>query len=78
MQKFYTIFFVIDLEPKYFYMWVNFVDLVFKNFNMDSGLILSDPGVTRTIEKVLLKTCNIMNIVMLYFGIVTYFIFIYI
>lgn len=78
MKKFYTIFFVIDLEPKYFYMWVNFVDLIFKNFNVDSGIVVSSPGTVRIIEKILLKTSNVMNIVMLYLGIITYFLFIYI
>lgn len=40
MKKNYSIFFIFELEPLYFYLWVNFVDLVFKNFSMDKSLIV--------------------------------------
>lgn len=33
MKQFYTVFVIFDLEPKYFYMWVNFVDLIFNQFD---------------------------------------------
>ena len=78
MKKFYTIFFIIDLEPKYFYMWVNFVDLIFKNFNLNPEGVVKEEGYFKIFEKVLLKSSNLLNLVMLYLGIITYFIFIYI
>ena len=34
MKKFYTIFFFIDLKPVSFYLYTNFFDLVYNNFNM--------------------------------------------
>lgn len=81
MRKYYTIFVIVDLEPKYFYMWVNFVDLIFKHFNMEPKNLDFLENTYKEIEilvKVLLKICNYLNILMLYLGIITYFIFIYI
>lgn len=78
MKKFYSVFLIFDLEPKYFYMWVNFVDLIFNNFNVDSKVLNNIQPDLRLLVKILLKISNLMNNLMLYLGILTYFIFIYI
>lgn len=39
MKKFYTIFFFIDLKPVSFYLYTNFFDLVYNNFNMSEDQV---------------------------------------
>lgn len=78
MKKYYSVFVIFDLEPKYFYMWVNFVDLIFNNFHVNTDVLENTDRDIRLLIKVFLKISNIMNLVMLYLGIVNYFIFIYI
>ena len=38
MKEFYTISMIFDFKPKYFYLLVNFVDIVFNNFNMQNSV----------------------------------------
>lgn len=59
-------------------MWVNFVDLIFNNFHVNTDVLENTDRDIRLLIKVFLKISNIMNLVMLYLGIVNYFIFIYI
>lgn len=77
MKKNYSVFFIFELEPIYFYLWVNFVDLVFKNFSMDKSLIVYEEKWIEMFEYVLITISNTLNIILLILAVITYFYYIY-
>ncbi len=83
MKDHYTIFCIFDLEPAYFYLFINFVDLVFNNFNMRSTIIeITDKKEIEyrylyEFEKVMIKLVNNMNHFLVFCGIICFFIYIY-
>lgn len=77
MKEKYTVFFIFDLQPIYFYLWVNFIDLIYNNFNMQNGDIIEDTGTLIELEKILVKSINIITQILFALGILTFFIYIY-
>ena len=73
MQDFYIIFCFIKLKPASFYLWANFLDLVYNNFNVSRSQIKED----NSIQLWLFYTVNTMNSLLLILGIFTYFIYIW-
>ena len=71
------VFFFFSLEPVFFYLFVNFIDLVFNNFNLNEKMLESTNEEFRNIETVLLILVNNMNRFLLFLGVITYFIYIF-
>ena len=82
MKEHYTIFCIFKLEPAYFYLFINFVDLVFNNFNMRSTIIeITDKKQKEyqylyKFELIMIKIVNNMNHFLVFFGIICFFIYI--
>ena len=71
----YTVLFFFDLKPHFFYLFVNFVDLLFNNFNMKPA---QTENFLRPIDNTLCLLVNTLNTFLMGFGILAFCIFIYI
>lgn len=77
MKKIYKILCFVNLKPVSFYLYLNFFDLIYNNFNMKESMIQTANKEFYTIELYLLKVVNLMNRALLLLGVWTYFIFIW-
>ena len=77
MQKFYTVFVIFDFRPQYFYLFVNFLDLVFNNFSLPTTMMEDADENLIALEILLIDLANNMNKILLGVGCLTYFIFLY-
>ena len=72
MSDRYVIFFFFPLEPPFFYLFVNFIDLMFNHFIMNP---VEEDHKFRKLEILILLVVNIFNLLLLGIGILTFFIF---
>ena len=71
MKRRYTVFFVFHLKEHMFYLYINFIDIVFNNFSMDP----TKPDFQ--MERYLTQTINFLNRFLILFAIACFFVYIY-
>ena len=74
MAKTYTVLMFFELEAPFFYLFINFVDLMFNNFSVPP--IEIDHNM-RGLEILLLLSINLFNVFLLFFGILAFFTFLF-
>lgn len=77
MWKNFPILCFFKLQPVSFYLYLNFFDLIYNNFNMSESMIQTSNKQFYLIQSWLVKIVNTMNRALLLLGVVTYFIFIW-
>lgn len=77
MNDFYVIFFCLKLPPKYFYLFVNMVDLVYKTYYIDFEIL---DNITRSLyifERFLVEIIIILNFIMFLLGLTIYLFYLF-
>jgi hypothetical protein len=77
MKKNYTVLCLFKLKPVYFYLLLNFLDLIYNNFNMNEKLIEKSNKTFLKIEIIILTLTNNLNSIMVVIAIGCYFYYIY-
>ena len=73
-KKTFTLFLIFQLKPKYFYLYVNFLDIVFYSFNIDPDKLKYQ---TYPLTNMLIKIINGVNQLLLIIGVLTFIIYIF-
>ena len=74
MAKKYTVLMFFHLEAPFFYLFINFVDLMFNNFSVQPTEFEHN---LRGLEILLLLSINLFNVFLLFFGIIAFFTFLF-
>ena len=74
MRTKYTVFCLFDLKPHYFYLFVNFLDIAFNNFNLTPS---GTDHEFHNLESVLCRIANSLNGFLTVFGLFAFFTFLY-
>ena len=77
MKQNYTVLCFFKLKPVYFYLLLNFLDLMYNNFNLNETLIEKSNKAYLEIELVILSIVNNLNRFMVLIAIACYFVYIY-
>lgn len=77
MKSHYNVFCFFDLKPVYFYLLLNFLDLMYNNFNLSVTLLEKSNKDYLSIELIILSIVNNLNRLMVIVAIACYFVYIY-